>query len=359
MLAFLQNRSAGAARESQFLVMRSQSAARCISVCTPRQTRQHVNTLSRCFQEPPELDWPQLLACSADLPIHLDLGCATGDVIASLSARRRDWAFVGLEVRAAVAEAARARLAQAGTLADTATVLSGTNVQFTAGSVLGSLAAHTGRPRPLDFVSLQHPDPWFKRRHSTRRVLTPFLAVHLAARMPAGTALLLQTDVADAMRAMLHAAAHPLVMGGLGLAALETRRYRGDEAGEVITPPGLPSLRHEAVVSLDDWLGVPSRREAAVRQEGGYVSRALLVATGVAPHVPDLPLERDTAGPVGLPRAAAQRAANDVTRWGWGGTVPAVRLAPADSIEPLNPALWRLPARYDAAGGIRPRPQCR
>jgi tRNA (guanine-N7-)-methyltransferase len=47
----------------------------------------------------------------------------------------------------------------------------------------------------LFWVSIQFPDPWFKQRHSKRRVVQPELVIALAKYMVAGGWVFLQSDV--------------------------------------------------------------------------------------------------------------------------------------------------------------------
>ena len=56
--------------------------------------------------------------------------------------------------------------------------------------------------RRLAFVSIQFPDPHFKKAHTKRRVVTSLLVSTLAKFMEEGSAVFLQSDVKDALMAM-------------------------------------------------------------------------------------------------------------------------------------------------------------
>jgi len=312
------------------------------------RARQHVNTLSAAFAEPPEIDWLDALplACapaSAEAPprpMHVDLGCADATVIAELARHNPGWDFLGLEVREPVVAIAKRRLEAAGVLGRNAAVVR-CNPQLTGTELLASLREATGRRRFLSSAAVQHPDPCFKRRHARRRVLTPPLLAALAEHMLPGAPLLLQTDVVDAMRAMLHACAHRTLRGRLALAALVTTRYDGGR-GSSVTPQGLaPVGGAEGGQQALEWFGAastPRERAVAGPHGGGFISRAVLVwgedpraavgAEAVSPARGDSRTDADGA----------------VVRMAWGGTVPCVPLAAAFSIEPATAFPWQLPA---------------
>ena len=52
-------------------------------------------------------------------------------------------------------------------------------------------------------VSIQFPDPWFKRRHRKRRVLQPELLLAIAAAMHPGREFFLQSDVLEVIEPMV------------------------------------------------------------------------------------------------------------------------------------------------------------
>jgi tRNA (guanine-N7-)-methyltransferase len=55
----------------------------------------------------------------------------------------------------------------------------------------------------LGLVSIQFPDPWFKKKHHKRRVLQPPLLLSLAAALAPGRELFLQSDVAAVIEPMV------------------------------------------------------------------------------------------------------------------------------------------------------------
>jgi tRNA (guanine-N7-)-methyltransferase len=55
---------------------------------------------------------------------------------------------------------------------------------------LGSMPAGA-----FKYVTIQCPDPWFKKRHQKRRMVTPTLATEIARHMSSGGVVFLQSDV--------------------------------------------------------------------------------------------------------------------------------------------------------------------
>ena len=55
----------------------------------------------------------------------------------------------------------------------------------------------------LQRVSIQFPDPWFKRRHRKRRVLQPALLLAIATALQPGRELFLQSDVLNVIKPMV------------------------------------------------------------------------------------------------------------------------------------------------------------
>jgi len=157
--------------------------------------RQHVNPLSRFFQLPLQLPSPGELFDHPAQPIHLDIGCARGRCILGLAELNPAWNHLGVEIRRPLV-----------TSADRDAVASGNgNVRVlfcNANISLESWLAALPDDR-LQRVSVQFPDPWFKRRHRKRRVLQPALLLAIAAALQPGRELFLQSDVLAVIEPMV------------------------------------------------------------------------------------------------------------------------------------------------------------
>lgn len=172
------------------------------------------------------VDWQELFARSA--PVELDLGCGDGAFLIALAEQYPERNFLGIErllgrVRSACRKAVHRRL---------------TNVRLLRMDIAYAVE-HLLPAASVDAFHLLFPDPWPKRRHQRRRVLTNELLHGIArALKPAGT-LHLATDQADYFRQMLRLARESKIFEEIGSAAGESfhtttfeRRFR--EAGEEI-----------------------------------------------------------------------------------------------------------------------------
>jgi len=151
--------------------------------------RQHVNPLSRVHLQPRTLPAAEALFADPALPLHLDIGSARGRFLQAMAELHPQRNHLGLEIRQPLVEAAEADRRAAGL----------TNLHFLFANVNVSLPPWLAAlpPGRLQLVTLQFPDPWFKKRHHKRRVLQPGLLHALAAALPEGGELFLQSDVLD------------------------------------------------------------------------------------------------------------------------------------------------------------------
>jgi tRNA (guanine-N7-)-methyltransferase len=123
-------------------------------------------------------------------PLHLDLGCGKGLFLQQMAQVQPDWNFLGLEIRKPVVEQAQHRVQELG-LNNLYIMFCNVNISFR------ELIDSWGDANPLQQVSIQFPDPWFKKRHQKRRVLQPQLVDDLARFLPPGGQVVLQSDVEE------------------------------------------------------------------------------------------------------------------------------------------------------------------
>jgi tRNA (guanine-N7-)-methyltransferase len=153
------------------------------------RVRQHVNPLSYKYQTKVEpVNWAEIYQ-NPHQPLHIDIGCAKGHFISQMAVLQPDWNFLGLEIRAPLVDYAQQQRDRAGL----------TNLHFLFCNANASLAEllQVLPPGALRQVSIQFPDPWFKKRHQKRRVVQPALVQALAAHLPAGGRVILQSDVEE------------------------------------------------------------------------------------------------------------------------------------------------------------------
>nr|WP_324616232.1 tRNA (guanosine(46)-N7)-methyltransferase TrmB [Lusitaniella coriacea] len=151
------------------------------------RVRQHVNPLSDKYQiprTPPE--WDKVYT-HLQHPLHLDIGCGRGRFLLQMAQVQPDWNFLGLEIREPLVTEAN-QLRDELELKNLHYLFSNVNVDLP--QLLQSLPSGV-----LQYVTIQFPDPWFKKRHAKRRTVQPELVKILAQALPEGGKILLQSDV--------------------------------------------------------------------------------------------------------------------------------------------------------------------
>jgi tRNA (guanine-N7-)-methyltransferase len=203
-----------------------------------RRVRQHVNPFAIKYQTPvAPPDWSQIFA-DPNRPLHLDIGCARGQFLHSFAPIAPDWNFLGIEIRQPLVDSALALRDERG-LGNLHFIFC--NINNSLAPLLSSLPAGA-----FQRVSIQFPDPWFKKRHHKRRVTQPELVQQLAEGLPGGGIVFLQSDV------------------------LEVEQDMCDRFSES------PHFQRQG----DDWLQenpmpVPTERERVTQAKGEPVYRAL------------------------------------------------------------------------------------
>lgn len=166
------------------------------------RVRQHVNPLSKKYQTPVNSpDWEKVYAIT-DQPLHLDIGCARGEFLFKMAQLQPHWNFLGLEIREPLVEQAKAMVLELGL----------SNLHFLFGNANNSLppVLESLPMGILQRVTIQFPDPWFKKRQIKRRIVQPELVDSLAQYLVSGGEVFLQSDIEDVAQQMCDRfAAHP------------------------------------------------------------------------------------------------------------------------------------------------------
>ncbi len=149
--------------------------------------RQHVNPLSQFFQLPLSLPSKSIIFKESHYPIHLDIGSAKGEFLIELAKKYPEWNFVGLEIREPLVILSEKKRKE----------LELNNLKFLFCNVNVSLDEWLS---DLDYgqlkrISIQFPDPWFKRKHFKRRVLKTSLLNSIAKVMSQDGELFIQSDI--------------------------------------------------------------------------------------------------------------------------------------------------------------------
>ena len=210
------------------------------------RVRQHVNPFHIRYAT------PVTPPCWADVfdqpqqPLHLDIGCAKGYFITDMARLCPDWNFLGLEIREPLVEQCLKNRDQL--------ELNNLHALFcNANNSLQPLLASL--PHPPQRVSIQFPDPWFKKRHQKRRVVQPQLVGDLAEYLLSGAWVWLQSDVEAVAEDMVDVFSNnPLFQRSFNLSS--------DTVG--------PWLAHNPLLAQTD-------RERVTLSQGKPVYRALFI----------------------------------------------------------------------------------
>jgi len=156
------------------------------------RVREHVNPLGIKYQHPiPPPNWQEIYPDFSQ-PLSLDIGCGKGEYILNMAQLKPDWNWLGLEIREPLVKRAIA----------IQNTLNLTNLHYLFCNVNVCLASLLA-PNSVHQVSIQFPDPWFKRRQHKRRTVQPQLVADLAQILIPNAQILLQSDIEMVAQEML------------------------------------------------------------------------------------------------------------------------------------------------------------
>ena len=151
--------------------------------------RQHVNPLSKNFNEIQR--FPPLIKMYGDskLNLHLDIGSASGQFLFDLALINTSWNYLGIEIREKLVKTSKLKVREREIK----------NLHFEFGNANNILNDVQNQFifNNLKSISFNFPDPWFKKRHYKRRVIQPEFINILSNSLQKGTLIFIKTDVKD------------------------------------------------------------------------------------------------------------------------------------------------------------------
>ncbi|MEP7076411.1 MAG: tRNA (guanosine(46)-N7)-methyltransferase TrmB [Acidobacteriota bacterium] len=208
------------------------------------RVHQHVNPLSPYYrQEPQPVDIVSVFDDSSR-PLHLDIGCARGRFLLRMAEVQPDWNYLGVEIREPLVDEAN-RLASDANL---------TNLHYTFCNAmlwLDRLLADVP-PAQLQVVTIQFPDPWFKKKHAKRRMVNDEMVEAIVRHLAPDGNVFVQTDIESLAQEMF-----------------ELFRTH---------------VRLQEVPVSDNPFPVKTERENAVEDKGLPVFRSVFKRTGTRPN---------------------------------------------------------------------------
>ena len=162
-----------------------------------KQIRQHVNPLARKYQIPQNfsIDSIETDFKNIHLPFIIDDGCSKGTWALKMAELNPSNNFLGLEIRKIVVDEARRRRDKAGVL--------NVNYLFANANVdLNNIVTELKIKSTIEAVTIQFPDPHFKKKHHKRRVFNSKFVDLLSQILQPGKNLFIQSDVYEVIEDM-------------------------------------------------------------------------------------------------------------------------------------------------------------
>jgi tRNA (guanine-N7-)-methyltransferase len=151
------------------------------------RVHQHVNPLAPYFRFTPTPVELEKIYADASLPLFLDIGCARGRFILGMAEIERRQNFLGVEIREPL-------VAEGNRLAREANL---TNLHYEFCNAMIALDKLLERIPSgiLQTVTIQFPDPWFKKKHAKRRMVNAELVETVLRHLAADGKIFVQTDI--------------------------------------------------------------------------------------------------------------------------------------------------------------------
>jgi len=151
--------------------------------------RQHVNPLSSNFNQIEIIPSLSEIFGDSKLNLHLDIGCASGEFLFDLALDNTSWNYLGIEIRERLVKTAKLKVQEREIK----------NLYFVFGNANNILNDVQSKfiLKNVKSISLNFPDPWFKKKHYKRRVIQPDFINILSNILQKGSLIFIKTDVKD------------------------------------------------------------------------------------------------------------------------------------------------------------------
>ena len=151
------------------------------------RVHQHVNPLAPFYRFTPTPIELEKIFVQPNLPLFLDIGCARGRFILRTAEIDKSKNFLGVEIREPlVAEGNRIAREKK---------LTNLHYEFCNAMVALDKLLEKIPEGVLQTVTIQFPDPWFKKKHAKRRMVNGELVETVVKHLAAGGKIFVQTDI--------------------------------------------------------------------------------------------------------------------------------------------------------------------
>ena len=151
------------------------------------RVHQHVNPLAPFYRFTPAPIELEKIFADAQWPLFLDIGCARGRFILRMAEIEKAQNFLGVEIREPLVAEGN-RLAQEAGL---------TNLHYEFCNAMMALDKLLEKipEGVLRTVTIQFPDPWFKKKHAKRRMVNAELVETVLRHLAPNGKIFVQTDI--------------------------------------------------------------------------------------------------------------------------------------------------------------------
>ena len=152
------------------------------------RVHQHVNPLAKYYRELPiePLEFEKVYG-DESLPLHLDIGCGRGRFLLEMAESDKTQNFLGVEIREPIVIEANE--------ITTERKIENLHYEFCNATIDLDVLLQFLPEDTLKFVTIQFPDPWFKKRHAKRRMVKDKLVENVVENLASDGKILIQTDV--------------------------------------------------------------------------------------------------------------------------------------------------------------------
>lgn len=151
------------------------------------RVHQHVNPLAPYYRQSPEPIDIESVFAEPDRPLLLDIGCARGRFVLRMAEAEPKWNYLGVEIRHQLVDEANRIAAEAG--------LTNLHYAFCNAMLWLDRLIDGVPPGILQAVTIQFPDPWFKKKHAKRRMVNHEMVDTIARHLAPNGRVFVQTDI--------------------------------------------------------------------------------------------------------------------------------------------------------------------
>jgi tRNA (guanine-N7-)-methyltransferase len=151
------------------------------------RVHQHVNPLAPFYRQAPKpVDLYEVFE-NPTRPLLLDIGCARGRFLLRMAEAQPEWNYLGVEIREPLVDEANRLSEDAGH----------TNLHYRfCNAMLWLDRLLENIPEGiLQSVTIQFPDPWFKKKHAKRRMVNEEMVDTIANHLAPNGTVFVQTDI--------------------------------------------------------------------------------------------------------------------------------------------------------------------